>query len=71
MKYANVEQAVVAARVFAEKADALLSLTNQVGMNNLETVVQGSASAATRRASLELTKSLARMRASDWVGEEE
>jgi queuine/archaeosine tRNA-ribosyltransferase len=70
MKYQNVKEAKENAEKFVAKATELLEQTNEFGPNNLFTVVQGSLSASTRRASLELTKSLSRMRASDWVGEE-
>jgi hypothetical protein len=67
MKYENVKQAIIEAHTFIDKATDLLILTDKEGLNNLDTVVQGSGAASTRRASLELTKALARMRASDWV----
>jgi queuine/archaeosine tRNA-ribosyltransferase len=70
MKYENVKQAKEEAERFVVKATELLAQTDEFGTNNLFTVVQGSASASARRASLELTKSLSRMRASDWTGEE-
>jgi queuine/archaeosine tRNA-ribosyltransferase len=67
MKYENVKQAKEEAERFVAKATELLAQTDEFGTNNLFTVVQGSASASARRASLELTKALSRMRASDWV----
>jgi len=66
MKYQNVLDAKREAERFVQKAGELLELTEEVGPNNLDTVVLGSASASTRRQSLELTKALSRMRASDW-----
>ena len=69
MKYANVQTAKKEAVEFVVKADELLRLTEELGANNLETVVQGSLSASVRRASLDLTRSLSRMRRSDWEEE--
>ena len=67
MKYENVKQAINEANTFVAKATDLLILTDKEGVTHRDTVVQGSDAASTRRASLELTKSLARMRASDWA----
>ena len=69
MKYENVKEAIALAQTFVARASEVIVLTDQLGENNLNTVVQGSASAAARRASLECTKALARMRASDWTEE--
>jgi len=66
MKYQNVLNAREEAARFIEKADRVLTLTNEVGENNMGTVVQGSASASVRRCSLELSHLLSEMRKSDW-----
>ena len=71
MKYQNVQNAINEATEFVDKANSLLTLTNEVGLNNLETVVQGSLSASVRRASHDLSRSLSKMRKSDWTEEEE
>ena len=70
MKYQNVQNAINEATVFVDKDNSLLTLTNEVGLNNLETVVQGSLSASVRRASHDLSRSLSKMRKSDWTEEE-
>ena len=70
MKYQNVQNAINEATDFVDKANSLLTLTNEVGVNNLETVVQGSLSASVRRASHDLSRSLSKMRKSDWTEEE-
>jgi len=70
VKYQNLVDALNEANIFIEKGSCLLNLTNEVGMNNLETVVQGSLSASVRRSSLELTKALSKLRKSDWSEEE-
>jgi hypothetical protein len=66
MKYINVRTAIQEARSFVEKAEELVNLTDELGENNLGTTVQGSLSASVRRKSLDLTKSLSKMRKSDW-----
>ena len=66
MKYQNVQNAIYEANAFVSKASELLTLTDELGENNLGTVVQGSLSASVRRKSLDLTKALATMRRSDW-----
>ena len=70
MKYQNVQNAINEATDFVDKANSLLTLTNEVGVNNLETVVQGSLSASVRRASHDLSRSLSKMRKSDWTEED-
>ena len=70
MKYQNVQNAINEATDFVDKANSLLTLTNEFGLNNLETVVQGSLSASVRRASHDLSRSLSKMRKSDWTEEE-
>jgi len=70
MKYQNVQNAINEATEFVDKANSLLTLTNEVGVNNLETVVQGSLSASVRRASHDLSRSLSKMRKSDWTEED-
>ena len=70
MKYQNVQNAIDEATEFVDKANSLLTLTNEFGVNNLETVVQGSLSASVRRASHDLSRSLSKMRKSDWTEEE-
>ena len=66
MKITNLEQALEEAERLTVKASELLKLTNEVGPNNMDTVIQGALSASVRRLSLELTKSLAKLRRSDW-----
>ena len=70
MKYQNVQNAINEATEFVDKANSLLTLTKEFGVNNLETVVQGSLSASVRRASHDLSRSLSKMRKSDWTEEE-
>lgn len=70
MKYQNVQNAINEATDFVDKANSLLTLTNEVGVNNLETVVQGSLSASVRRASHDLSRSLSKMRKPDWAEED-
>ena len=65
MKYQNVQNAVTDAYRFVEKAEKLLALTEKLGTVP-DTVIQGSVSASTRRASHDLSRSLAEMRKSDW-----
>ena len=71
MKYQNVQNAINEATEFVDKANSLLTLTKEFGVNNLETVVQGSLSASVRRASHDLSRSLSKLRKSDWTEEEE
>lgn len=66
MKYQNLVDAVEEANRFVKKGNELITLTDEIGENNLGTVVQGSLSASVRRSSLELTRSLAKLRKSDW-----
>jgi len=70
MKYQNVQNAINEATDFVDKANSLLTLTNQLGENNLGTVVQGSLSASVRRASHDLSRSLSKMRKPDWAEED-
>jgi hypothetical protein len=70
MKYQNVQYAISEASDFLAKAAELLVLTNQLGENNLGTVVQGSLSASVRRASHDLSRSLSKMRKPDWAEED-
>ena len=66
MKYINVRIAAQEAEKFVWLATELANLTDELGENNLGTVVQGSLSASVRRKSLDLTRALANMRRSDW-----
>ena len=70
MKYVNVRIAIQEAERFTRLANELADLTDREGENNLGTVVQGSLSASVRRASHDLSRSLSKMRKSDWVEED-
>jgi hypothetical protein len=70
MKYQNVQKAIDEASEFITKASDLLVLTDREGENNLGTVIQGSLSASVRRASHDLSRTLSRMRKSDWAEED-
>lgn len=65
MKYTNLEEAVKEANRFAEKATAVI--LKQADGNEL--IPYGPDPASLRRASLDLTKSLSKLRRSDWVEE--